>query len=461
MARPAAAVVGAILALEAKDDLRAQALLDRVDLVAGDTPLANIRFAGAATRLRLATRRPDGAEDALKYAEDALTALADAQVHLASCRIQARCLISAERVLTLISNDRLDEAGSALAEALESFASAEVGAARDLLVGLQTFLCALRGDLSRAAELAARRLDEMGDRGMSSRGIAYCHLALAWIHAERSEHAAARTELTRAGELRTSQDALFWATGALVEERTRNRSVSQTRCGSWATTTHADPPVGSRLAAMRASMLIARGHAAAAKRMLAAVDTPTDEQRVQIARAMLALGERTDALECSRPITESATPAPLPALIDANLVLARAADETGETTLAARSLCRALRLSRPERIRRPFLEERGWLRRSIVYLINDPSRYAWLGHTVLGRQLTELNSGVPAPPPPLSPREQEVLRRLAEPLSAEEIATDMVLSANTLKTHMGSIYRKLGVPRRRMAIRRARELGIL
>jgi LuxR family maltose regulon positive regulatory protein len=46
-------------------------------------------------------------------------------------------------------------------------------------------------------------------------------------------------------------------------------------------------------------------------------------------------------------------------------------------------------------------------------------------------------------------------------MSTEEIAADLYVSANTVKTHLKSVYRKLAVSRRGEAVRRARELRLL
>jgi LuxR family maltose regulon positive regulatory protein len=46
-------------------------------------------------------------------------------------------------------------------------------------------------------------------------------------------------------------------------------------------------------------------------------------------------------------------------------------------------------------------------------------------------------------------------------LKSAEIAADLYLSVNTVKTHQRAIYRKLGVSNRRSAVMRARELNIL
>jgi LuxR family maltose regulon positive regulatory protein len=62
---------------------------------------------------------------------------------------------------------------------------------------------------------------------------------------------------------------------------------------------------------------------------------------------------------------------------------------------------------------------------------------------------------------PLSEREQAVLRYLPTPLSNREIAAELFVTTNTVKTHLRSIYRKLDVARRREAVDRARDLRLL
>ena len=62
---------------------------------------------------------------------------------------------------------------------------------------------------------------------------------------------------------------------------------------------------------------------------------------------------------------------------------------------------------------------------------------------------------------PLSEREQEVLLGLQDRLSNKEIASELSISALTVKSHTRSIYGKLGVNSRRQAVARAMELGIL
>jgi LuxR family maltose regulon positive regulatory protein len=62
---------------------------------------------------------------------------------------------------------------------------------------------------------------------------------------------------------------------------------------------------------------------------------------------------------------------------------------------------------------------------------------------------------------PLSDRELEVLHHLNGPYSTPEIADHLIVSANTVRTHIKSIYGKLGVHGRSAAVWRAKELGLL
>ena len=71
-----------------------------------------------------------------------------------------------------------------------------------------------------------------------------------------------------------------------------------------------------------------------------------------------------------------------------------------------------------------------------------------------------------APSPPalveqLTARERTVLRYLPSLMTYEEIASDLYVSVNTVKSHAYGVFRKLGVSGRRQAVRSARELRLL
>ncbi|MDT0351703.1 helix-turn-helix domain-containing protein [Pseudonocardia charpentierae] len=83
---------------------------------------------------------------------------------------------------------------------------------------------------------------------------------------------------------------------------------------------------------------------------------------------------------------------------------------------------------------------------------------------LLGRMSPHDDRPLPAPATlvdPLTEREQVVLRYLASTLSNSEIAAQLYLSVNTVKTHQRMIYRKLGAAGRRDAVRRAKQLRLL
>jgi len=64
-------------------------------------------------------------------------------------------------------------------------------------------------------------------------------------------------------------------------------------------------------------------------------------------------------------------------------------------------------------------------------------------------------------PEPLTQRELTILRFLGTSMSIMEIADELCLSVNTVKTHIAAIYRKLPAGRRREAVLRARELELI
>jgi LuxR family maltose regulon positive regulatory protein len=61
----------------------------------------------------------------------------------------------------------------------------------------------------------------------------------------------------------------------------------------------------------------------------------------------------------------------------------------------------------------------------------------------------------------LSEREREVLEHASQMLGTAEIAAEMFVSVNTVKSHLKSIFRKLGAASRNEAVRRARQLQLI
>jgi LuxR family maltose regulon positive regulatory protein len=77
------------------------------------------------------------------------------------------------------------------------------------------------------------------------------------------------------------------------------------------------------------------------------------------------------------------------------------------------------------------------------------------------RVVVELSGARPVVTVELTAREQAVLGLLPSGLSAREIADELGISRDTVKTHTKRIYQKLGVSSRRSAVGRGRDLGLL
>jgi LuxR family maltose regulon positive regulatory protein len=122
----------------------------------------------------------------------------------------------------------------------------------------------------------------------------------------------------------------------------------------------------------------------------------------------------------------------------------------------------ALLAAAPLGMRRPFLVPLAGLRELIDARIEAGTAAAGfavdLVHRLSGHHSRPT---IAALTEPLTDREQHILRYLAGTLSNAEIAADLYLSVNTVKTHQRMIYRKLGAAGRREAVRRAKELRLL
>ena len=147
---------------------------------------------------------------------------------------------------------------------------------------------------------------------------------------------------------------------------------------------------------------------------------------------------------------------------------ARLSYGAGNGTRGRRDLEHALRMAAPEQVRLPFIMERAWLRQ---VLRRDPElAHAYrelLEPDVISADMVPLQRTPPDSQAAalvveqLSEREREVLRLASGLLSTAEIASQMHLSVNTVKTHLRSIYRKLCATHRGEAVRRARQLELI
>jgi LuxR family maltose regulon positive regulatory protein len=119
---------------------------------------------------------------------------------------------------------------------------------------------------------------------------------------------------------------------------------------------------------------------------------------------------------------------------------------------ALTSLESALSLGIPQGYRRIFLDEGSKLK---------PLLESLQGRTKLVEPLIGADEAKQKASGPLTARERDILRGIAEGLSNKEIGQKLFISAGTVKAHSAAIYRKLDVANRTGAIARAKDLGLV
>jgi LuxR family maltose regulon positive regulatory protein len=134
----------------------------------------------------------------------------------------------------------------------------------------------------------------------------------------------------------------------------------------------------------------------------------------------------------------------------------------GDLPRALDPLERALTLAEPEGYVRIFVDEGP----PMAALLREAAKHGTAPNYVSQLWAAFGKAGSTAPVTqlliePLSGRELTVLRLLGTELNGPEIARELMVSLNTMRTHTKNIYNKLGVNNRRAAVRRAEELDLL
>jgi LuxR family maltose regulon positive regulatory protein len=149
-------------------------------------------------------------------------------------------------------------------------------------------------------------------------------------------------------------------------------------------------------------------------------------------------------------------------VIEVLIVLALARHVSGDTPRALDALERALTLAEPEGYVRIFLEEGSIMEALLQEAAKQGVAPNYISRIRAAFQELEDKETIPQPLiEPLSERELEVLKLLGTELTGPEIARELMVSLNTMRTHTKNIYSKLGVNNRRAAVRRAEELYLL
>jgi LuxR family maltose regulon positive regulatory protein len=297
-----------------------------------------------------------------------------------------------------------------------------------------------RNELDPAEQLAARALDLAQQRGNEMLQVQVTG-RLAYIHA-------ARGDLPRARELVKSLEAKIQTPGLLRELQNiqallaiRANDISSLEW--WLKVISAEDQSGLHL--------------------------QREREAFTLARLRIAEGRSHEALTILKPWQEDAAQnGRLRSQVEALCLAALAWYAAGNLPEAARFLGEALTLGRSKGFRRLFLDEgrqMAMLLQTALSTLSNRSLNLFattLLHSFPAEVTAPLTAGdsvlqVEA----LSQQELRVLRLLVAGLSNADIARELVVSTNTIKTHVKSIYRKLNVKSRAEVSKVARELRLV
>jgi LuxR family transcriptional regulator, maltose regulon positive regulatory protein len=234
-------------------------------------------------------------------------------------------------------------------------------------------------------------------------------------------------------------------------------------------------PATVLMRAHRLQVLVRRGETGRAEQALGELGEQQHERgeiRIAVAALRLAQDDPQAATAALAPILDGSAPVTNCGwAIQAFLLQAIACDALGDPAAAGRALEHALDLAEPDGVFFAFilnpapelLKRHAGHRTAHAALISEilnllspgPAKggpgSVWEGRPPEEKELTE----------PLTDSETRVLRYLPTNLSAPDIARQLSVSVNTVRTHMRHVYEKLGAHRRAGAVERARALGLL
>jgi ATP/maltotriose-dependent transcriptional regulator MalT len=293
---------------------------------------------------------------------------------------------------------------------------------------------------------------------------------------DAEDHLHAAKELGDRGSLPENRHRWYTAHSALAKARGDLDAAAAMLDEAESLYVHGYFPDLRPIPAMRARVRILQGRSEEAwawvrGRGVGPIDAPmylAEYDQLTFARLLVADGRALEAVEVSGRVLHAAQGAVRQAsVVEAHMVRALAHAANGETEPAVADVAAALAAGVPAGYCRLFLDEG----QSMTELLARTARVADAGVSTLAVNLLDggrgsRRSAAPVPAPAvageeLSERELEVLRLLDTELSGPEIARQMFVSVNTLRTHTKHIFTKLGVSTRRAALGRAADLGLL
>jgi LuxR family transcriptional regulator, maltose regulon positive regulatory protein len=278
---------------------------------------------------------------------------------------------------------------------------------------------------------------------------------------EAERHHARAAELLRSSTDRPLRGAVALHAARLCAARRQFGAAGDAlqEAREWLRDWPSGSPVLGLLVAQEATIAAIAGERARAREMLLAAE-PSLECTVALAWMQFQDGDAEGALDTLEAAGDG--PALYSTHVERAVVLALAFDAVPDHRSAGDALERGLDLAEPNGVRRPFAAAGGVigpvLRRQVR---RGTAHRALLDELIDAVERPAERRVVPTLPETLSDREAAVLRFLPTMMSNQEIAGELFVSVNTVKTHLKSIYRKLDVDDRRGAVRRARELSLL
>ncbi|GAA4697193.1 LuxR C-terminal-related transcriptional regulator [Pseudonocardia yuanmonensis] len=225
---------------------------------------------------------------------------------------------------------------------------------------------------------------------------------------------------------------------------------------------HEADPVDLALAATAEfDAAIRLGHHAAARSVLswlAGRCGATGEILLLRARSDVLGGRGEPARVTLQRLVDGGAPTALPStVVEAQLLRCDLAVRAGDGFAARQALRAAVEMAEAHDLVRPFVHVGPAVRQLLAHQYGSLE----VAHTVPGRALALAAGDPEGLDAVLSNREHDVLELLPSLRSLEEIAADLSVSVNTVKTHVRSIYAKLGVGNRRDAVVVGYEHGLM
>jgi LuxR family transcriptional regulator, maltose regulon positive regulatory protein len=433
--------------------------LDKDDRAAYD-------FGRCVVELRRARRRGD-----LAAVERALERLARPQVRSRRAHDDEgrRALILCSRGAAAAWRGELDGALTTLEAAVDAARRARLGALEVEASSMLALVCAFRGELTRAARLARPLLaesEEAQDRRPENVAglLALTRCSVDWDDLQEARDLAelARQIAENVGD-RVGRAAARVLSLQAVAYTPGGNDVARLELAALELDGDSEHIPALLIPTVEACRVRLAHSAGAAGPTFEAPADAGPEYSVALARTALAEDDVSAACDHLDSVLELPG-APKATRVEAAVLRSIAAERRESDDEAHRWIELALDVAEPDAIRRPFTDagpEVGWILRRAI---RQGTAHRWLAGSLLavldGREVAEGHAARELLEP-LSARETVVLRYLPTLLSNQEIAGELFVSVNTVKTHLKSIYRKLGVSDRREAVRLARELRLV